>query len=74
MMPYTRCVPDKNGTEFSSSTVVVRTHHAKWCVFFIVARLWAAVAGRLRPAGNRFYAGLLTLPFVAHPISNRDAA
>jgi hypothetical protein len=47
-------VPEKKGNEFSSSNYT-RAHRPRNAAFFrayvIASFLWAAVAGRLRPAG-----------------------
>ena len=50
---YSCYVPEKKGNEFSSSTGTGRIGRAKrlFHACFIAPFLWAAVAGRLRPAG-----------------------
>lgn len=52
---YAVRVPEKKGNEFSSSnyTKAHRPRYAAFsCAYVIASSLWAAVAGRLRPAGS----------------------
>jgi hypothetical protein len=52
---YASSVPEKKGNEFSSSnhTKAHRPRHAVFLRAYVIASfLWAAMAGRLRPAGS----------------------